>query len=243
MTDTISTETKYKVLMEFLQSSEGAATIASSMVMPLQIRMRNYPFLTPRIYTEGVLPGGAPKTQAAFFSNPVSWADGSVDIVARVEQQMSQARGALVEQLDDPIFDLLRYAPARAWAAQTFLDTLTSFTSGDVRPLLVMDIPTYVKFRKVGPQWIDSEASQETTPQSGIIDHIQGCPVFLSEHPDDVESVFVVSRRPNQVMSPLEVGVQIATYDATAKSVIFGYAARMGTSASPDVQRFYVNSL
>lgn len=224
---------KYKIIHHYLQTAEGAEAIASSMVKPIRVRV-GYPLLTPRMYTVGeVAEEDAVKTSARFLPEPISWADGSVDLGERLERQQDQACNSIQEQIDTPLFERLLAAPVEEWDEQGFLDAMDALSEEGVRPHLVMGAHTYAKFRKA-PRWFEL--------RHGIMAPIKGCYVLIAKQVD-LNEVFIVSRRSSQVVRPLEVEVRVLAYDAEAKSVTFGYAARIHTQGVPEVRRFTVGDL
>jgi hypothetical protein len=243
MTDMLTTAERYKLVAHYLQNLEWAQKLACSMEGPIRARMLCSPFLVAHAYAEGEPPEGADKNSVRFFAEPISWADQSVDLMARIERQQSQARDSLVEKIDAPLFGRLLAAPTAEWSGDGFLEAVDALSDGERRPLLVMSAGSYASFRKSPRPWIDSEECQSTTLRCGLLATIAGCPVFTSRHVKDAEEVYVVSRRPSQVMSPLEVGVRVAAYDAEAKFITFTYGARMWTQETPKVRRFRVGDL
>ena len=238
----LTTAEKYKLIHHYIQTQDGAEKLARSMEHPIRVRVE-YCLLTLSVYTVGeVAKEDAVETSARFLSEPISWADGSVDLSKRIERQQEQAGDSIREQVDAPLFERLLSAPVEEWDEQGFLDATDALSEGDVRPRLVMGARTYAKFRKA-PRWIDFEECQSTTLRSGLAATIMGCYVFIAKQVVDTDEVFIVSRRSSQVVSPLEVGVRITAYDAEAKSVTYGYAARISTQGTPEVRRFRVGDL
>jgi hypothetical protein len=240
--NSMTTAGKYKLVLHYLQDLEWAGKLALSMENPVRVRVE-YSLLTLSVYTVGeVSEEDEVETSVRFLPEPISWADQSVDLMARIERQQTQASNSIREQVDAPLFERLLAAPVEEWDEQGFLDATDALSDGDRRPRLVMGARTYAKFRKA-PRWIDSEECQGTTLRSGLAATIMGCYVFIAKQVVDTDEVFIVSRRSSQVAGPLEVGVRVLAYDAEAKSVTFGYAARISTQGTPEVRRFRVGDL
>ena len=237
-----SARKKYKIIRHHIQTREGAERLAASMAYPIRLRMLYSPFLTPQVYTVGELGDEAVMDTVRFLPEPISWADESIDLLARIERQQERARHSLVESLDASLFERLLAAPVEEWDEQRFRDAADALSDGEARPRLVMSALTFAKFRKA-PRWIDEQECQRTTLECGLAATIMGCSVFASRHLQGMGEVFIVSRRPSQTMTPLEVGVRVTAYDAEAKSVTFGYTAQTSTQGTPEVRRFVVGDL